>query len=124
MNVNRRRKRYAFAARQTQSDDRIRVPVRLKPASGTGLFTDPQRFARRDATGWVLFDRPSRVDRYEVALPSVVGRKFVQEVAAFPSETGVTLRYAPLCLVVVRPVLLPRELPLIAVPVVPVRRRG
>jgi len=39
----------------------------------------------------------------------------VQEVAAFPSEVGVTLRdSSPLLLVVVRPVLLPRECPLLA----------
>ncbi len=54
-------------------------------------------------------------DCHEVILPSVVRREFVQEVAALPSEVGVTLRYAPsLLLVVVRPVLLPRELPLLA----------
>jgi len=38
----------------------------------------------------------------------------VQEVAALPSEVGVTPRNSPpLCLVVVRPVLLPRERPLL-----------
>ena len=54
-------------------------------------------------------------NRYEVVLSRVVVREFVEEVAALPSEVGVTLRNAPpLLLVVVRPVLLPRKLPLLA----------
>ena len=58
---------------------------------------------------------PSGFDCYEVVLPSVVRREFVQEVAALPSQTGVTLRDASsLLLVVVRPVFLPRELPLLS----------
>jgi len=40
-------------------------------------------------------------DCHEVVLPSVVVREFVQEVAALPSEVGVTLRNAPSLLLVV-----------------------
>ncbi len=77
----------------------------------------PPRGRRRVAAVRRRLHHPLHVqvfDRHEVVLPSVVVREFVQEVAALPSEVGVTLRYAPsLRLIVVRPVLLPREFPLL-----------
>ncbi len=76
------------------------------------------RRRRRIATVRRRFKHPLHIqvfDRHEVVLPCVVRREFVQEVAALPTEVGITLRNSPtLLLVVVRPVLLPRELPLLA----------
>ena len=57
---------YVFEAARKNVPRRVRVPVRLKPAGGTGVFTDPQRFLRRDAARRTPLGRPSRVDRHEV----------------------------------------------------------
>ena len=76
------------------------------------------RGRRRIAAVRRVFHHPLDVqvfDRHEVVLPSVVVRELVQEVAALPSKVGVTLRDPPpLLLVVVRPVLLPREFSLLS----------
>ena len=76
------------------------------------------RSRRRVAAVRRGFHHPLHVqvfDCHEVVFQSVVVRELVQEVAALPSEVGVTLRdLPPLLLVVVRPVLLPREFPLLA----------
>jgi len=149
---------YVFETARKDVPRRVRVPVRLKPAGGTGVFTDPQRLLRQNTTRRALFRRTARIhgdevrslslalvleqreerppccrrgvaavrrrlhhplhvqvfDRHEVVLPSVVVREFMEKITALPSEIGVTLCDAtPLLLVVVRPVLLPREFPLL-----------
>ncbi len=45
---------------------RVCVSIRLEPTRRTGMFTNPQRLLRRNATGRALLGRPSRVNRDEV----------------------------------------------------------
>jgi len=51
-----------LGARQTESGDRVRIPVRLETTGWTGVFTNPQRFFRRNATRRALFSPPSGVN--------------------------------------------------------------
>ena len=133
------------------------------------MFTDPQRFLRRDATRSALFGRPSGTDsyevrafalalvfqkplehcprrrppapavarllhqllrvevfdRHEVVLPGVVVRQFVEKVAPLPLEVGVAAGdRLPLLLPVVRPVFLPREVPLLTFETVALDRKS
>ena len=55
-----------FAARQTQSGDRVRVPIRFKSTGGTRVFPNPQRFLGFYTTRRTLFGRIFRVDRHKV----------------------------------------------------------
>jgi len=55
-----------FAARQTQSGDRVRVSIRFKSARRTRVFTNPQRFLSRNPTGCALFRHSFWIHRDEV----------------------------------------------------------